>query len=161
MIWIALFKTIGLCLVSIIIEAISATKEGIKWFENLKRPKYSFPLNVWYVVGAIYYIIFGMATYRQFAIGKTFFSVPVLLLTFVMIVNGLSNFILFKYRSLKWFYLIIYPFIFILSALIIMLWKDDKTSATLVGLYFLWLFYDLYYGYYIWKLNQPDNKLLK
>ena len=36
--WTALFKTIGLCLISILIEAASATKDGKKWFENLKQP---------------------------------------------------------------------------------------------------------------------------
>jgi len=154
MIWIAFMKAMGICLVSLIIEAISATKEGVKWFGNLKRPKYSFPMKIWYVVGAIYYIIFGIATYRQFAIGKSFFSAPILLLTFVMIINGLSNFVLFKHRSLKWFYWIIYPFILILLTLIILLWKDDKMSASLIFLYFLWLFYDLYYGYNIWILNK-------
>ena len=153
MIWMALYKTIGLCLVSIIIEAISATKEGMKWFGNLKRPKYSFPLKIWYVVGSIYYILFGIATYRQFAHGKSFSAVSILLLTFVMIVNGLSNFVLFKYRSLKWFYLIIYPFTLILLTLVIVLWKDDQISAGLVFLYLLWLGYDLYYGYNTWKLN--------
>ena len=65
----ALLKAIGLCLISIVIEAISATKEGKQWFEDLKRPKYSFSLRVWYVVGAFYYIIFGIVAYRQFAIG--------------------------------------------------------------------------------------------
>lgn len=153
MIWTALFKTIGVCLVSIIIEAISATKDGVKWFGDLKRPKYSFPMKIWYVVGAVYYILFGIATYRQFALGKSFASFSILLLTFVMIVNGLSNFVIFKYRSLKWFYLIIYPFVFVLLTLVIVLWKDDKISAGLVSLYLLWLFYDLYYGYNIWKLN--------
>lgn len=154
MIWPALYKTLGVCFISIIIEAISATKEGKNWFENLKRPKYSFSLNMWYVVGALYYIIFGIATYRQFAIGKSFSSIPILLLMFVMVVNGLSNFVIFKFRSLKWFYLIIYPYTIVMLTLIIVLWKDDKTSAGLVGLYFLWLFYDLYYGYNIWKLNK-------
>jgi tryptophan-rich sensory protein len=154
MIWIAFMKAIGLCLVSLMIEAISATKEGAKWFGDLKRPKYSFPLKVWYIVGAIYYIIFGVATFRQFAIGKSFFSASILMLTFVMIINGLSNFVLFKFRSLKWFYWIIYPFILILLTLIILLWKDDKISSSLIFLYFLWLFYDLYYGYNIWILNK-------
>lgn len=153
MIWAALLKTIGVCLVSIIIEAISATKDGVKWFGSLKRPKYSFPMKTWYVVGAIYYILFGIATYRQFALGKSFSSLPILLLTFVMIVNGLSNFVLFKFRSLRWFYLIIYPFFLVLLTLVIVLWEDDKISAGLVSLYLLWLFYDLYYGYNIWKLN--------
>jgi len=153
MIWPALLKTIGICLVSVVIEAISATKDGIEWFGGLKRPKFSFPMKVWYLVGAIYYILFGIATYRQFTFSKPFLSLPVILLIFIMIVNGLSNFILFKYRSLKWFYLIIYPFFLILLALVIVLWKEDKLSAGLVSLYLLWLFYDLYFGYNIWKMN--------
>jgi len=73
----------------------------------------------------------------------------------VMVLTGLGNFIIFKYRSTKWFYLVIYPFALILLALIIILWKDDMLSASLAFLYFLWLFYDLYYGYNMWKLNEP------
>jgi len=155
MIWPALIKTIGLCFVSIAIEAISATKEGKTWFESLKRPKYSFSFRIWYVIGAFYYIIFGIVSYRQFLMGKSFSSLSIVLLIMVMLLNGLSNFIIFKYRSIKWFYLVIYPFALILLALIIVLWKDDRTSALLASIYFLWLFYDLYYGYYMWKLNQP------
>ena len=57
--WIALLKTLGLCLISIIIELISYSKEGTTWFENLRQPKYSFPFFVWYhsqkdVTGQIY-----------------------------------------------------------------------------------------------------------
>ena len=155
MIWPALIKTIGICLVSIVIEAISATKEGKTWFENLKRPKYSFSFGVWYVVGAFYYIIFGIVAYRQFSLGKLFSSLSIILLLAVMVLNGLSNFIIFKYRSIKWFYLVIYPFALVLLSLIIVLWKDDAISASLASLYFLWVFYDLYYGYNMWKLNEP------
>jgi len=153
----ALIKTIALCFISILIEVISATKPGKTWFESLKRPKYSFPLSVWYVVGAIYYIIFGIVAYRQFLIGKSFSSTTIILLTAVMVLNGLSNFIIFKYRSMKWFYLAIYPFVFLLLALIFILWKNDKIAAGLASLYFLWLFYDLYYGYNMWKLNEPEG----
>ena len=159
MIWSALLKTIILCLVSVIIEAISATKKGRKWFEGLRRPKYSFSLSVWYVVGAVYYIIFGIITYRQFSIGRSVYSAPIILLIAVMVLNGLSNFIIFMYRSVKWFYLVIYPFAVILLALIIVLYTDDKISAGLASLYFLWLFYDLYYGYHLWKLNDTNSTI--
>jgi tryptophan-rich sensory protein len=155
MIWPALLKTVIVCGISIIIEAISATKEGKTWFGNLRRPKYSFSFRVWYMVGAFYYIIFGIVAYRQFSIGKSFSSLSIILLIAVMLLNGLSNFIIFKYRSIKWFYLVIYPFALILLALIIILSKDDMISASLASLYFLWLFYDLYYGYNMWKLNKP------
>ena len=153
----ALLKAIGLCLISIVIEALSATKEGKQWFEDLKRPKYSFSLRVWYVVGAFYYIIFGIVAYRQFAIGMRIYSTSIILLSLVMLINGLSNFIIFKYRSLKWFYLIIYPFALLLLALIIVLASADIISAALVLLYFLWLFFDLYYAYNMWKLNDPNR----
>jgi len=152
--WSALVKTIGLCLVSVIIEAISATKEGRQWFGNLRRPKHSFSLQVWYIVGAVYYILFGTIGYRQFSAGMNFSSTPVTLLVFVMLINGLSNFIAFKFRSLKWFYFIIYPFAILLSLLIIVLFPIDRVSAILASLYFLWLFFDLYYGYNLWKLNE-------
>jgi tryptophan-rich sensory protein len=151
--WMALIKTIALCLVSILIEALSATKKGRIWFQQLKRPKYSFSLQVWYFVGAIYYIIFGIIAYRQFSANLSTFSASIVLLALVMILNGLGNFIIFKYRSLKWFYLVIYPFGLILLTLILVLLPTDKISALLASLYFLWLIYDLYYGYNMWKLN--------
>src|SRR5215475_569541 len=117
--WIALFKAFGLCLISVVIEAISATRDGRKWFEGLKRPKYSFPLQAWYIVGGVYYLIFGIIAYRQFASGAKFMAPAIILLFLVMIANGLSNFIIFKYRSVKWFYLIMYPFALLLGALIL------------------------------------------
>ncbi len=152
--WTAFYKTIGLCSISILIEAISATKKGRQWFDQLKRPKYSFPLSVWYFVGAVYYIIFGIIAYRQFSNNSTIFSTSIILLTLVMILNGLGNFIIFKFHSLKWFYLVIYPFGLLLLGLILVLEPVDKLSAALASVYFLWLIYDLYYGYNMWKLNQ-------
>src|SRR3982751_3534325 len=152
--WTALLKTIGLCLISILIEAISATKKGKQWFDQLKRPKYSFSLRIWYFVGAAYYIIFGIVAYRQFSNSINVISASIILLTLVMILNGLGNFIIFKYRSLKWFYLVIYPFSLLLLSLIVVLVPTDKLSATLASFYFLWLIYDLYYGYNLWRLNR-------
>ena len=153
MVWAAIIKAIGLCLISIVIEAASATKEGKAWFESLKRPKFSLSLQAWYFVGALYYILFGIIAYRLFAKGMTFLSPSIILLALIMIANGLSNFIAFKYRSIKWFYLIIYPFALLLLVYIIVLSSIDIISTALASVYFLWLIFDLYYGYHLWKLN--------
>ena len=151
--WPALYKTLGLCLVSIVIEAVSYTKSGKLWFEQLNQPRYSFSLKVWYFVGAAYYILFGIIAYRQFRNTADIVSAPIILLIIIMLLNGLGNFIIFKYRSVKWFYLVIYPFGLLLLALIIVLSQHDLLSAGLASIYFLWLIYDLYYGYHLWKLN--------
>ena len=152
--WPALYKTIGLCLISIIIEAISANKEGKKWFESLKQPKYSFSLVFWYVIGGLYYLICGVIAYRLFHQGADIFALPVILLTLIMIFNGLGNFILFKFRSLKMFYLVIYPFALLLAVLVAVLYQTDKFSAGLACVYLIWLIYDLYYLRNLWKLNR-------
>jgi tryptophan-rich sensory protein len=151
--WLAFLKTIGLCSISILIEAFSATKSGKLWFEQLEKPKYSFSLSIWYIVGAAYYIIFGIIAFRQFSSHANVISTSIILLALVMILNGLGNFIIFKYHSLKWFYLVIYPFGLLLLTLIIILVPTDKLSASLASVYFLWLIYDLYYGFNLWKLN--------
>jgi tryptophan-rich sensory protein len=151
--WLALLKTVSLCLISILIESVSATKQAKLWFDRLKRPKYSFSLRVWYFVGAAYYIIFGIIAYRQFSRNTKILSPEIILLALVMILNGLGNFIIFKYRSLKWFYLGIYPFAVLLISLVIVLAPSDRLSAILASAYLVWLIYDLYYGYNLWKIN--------
>ena len=142
--WTALYLTLGLCLVSIIIEAVSFTKEGKRWFEQLQQPKFSIPLSVWYVVGGLYYLICGTIAYRQFDHSSNTFSLPVILLVTIMLINVLSNFVLFKWRSLKLFFLALFPFIILFTWLCLILFQTDKTSFWLAGIYLLWLIYDVY-----------------
>ena len=152
--WTALLKTVGLCLISIIIEILSYSKEGKTWFEKLRQPKYSFPFSIWFVVGGLYYIICGIIAYRQFNSSTEIFTLPIILLTLMMVINGLSNFLLFKYHSLKWFAWVSVPFTFLLIGLILILFQTDKTSAGLAGIYLLWLVYDFYYFLELSKLNE-------
>ena len=152
--WISLVKTIGLCLISIIIEAVSASKDGKIWFEHLRQPRFSFPFSFWYLVGGLYYIIFGIIAYRQFHISEDIFTAPIVLLALIMLTNGLTNFILFKFRSLKMFYLVLYPFIALFVSLVIVLSQTDSLSAGLAGIYLCWLVYDLYYFSRLWQLNR-------
>jgi translocator protein len=156
--WQALLKTFLLCLISISIEAASATKSGKDWFQQLQKPKYSFSLTVWYFIGAVYYFIFGFVAYRIFSKTQSIVSPPIILLALIMIVNGLSNFIIFKFRSTKWFYLIMYPFGLLLLILIIVIFPKDKFAAILLSVYFLWVLYDLYYCYFLWKFNDIQVK---
>jgi len=148
-----LLETILLCLISIVIEAVSTTKDGKQWFENLKQPKYSLPFSFWYVVGGLYYIICGIIAYRQFAASNIIFSLPIIILAVIMIINGLTNLLLFRFRSLETFYWVIYPFMALLISLIAILLKRDVFSAWLAFIYLAWLMYDLYYLYNLWKLN--------
>lgn len=152
----ALFQTFGLCLISIVLEAISATKDGKQWFETLKQPKISFPFSVWYLVGGLYYLICGVIAYRTLHASEAVFSLSIILLALIMLTNGLTNFVLFKLQSLKLFYWVLYPFISSFISLMVLLFPNDKVSFWLASLYLLWLGYDLYYFRTLWKVNETQ-----
>ncbi len=158
--WIAILKVLGLCLISIIIEVISASKEGKKWFVNLKQPKYSFPFSIWFFIGGLYYVIFGLIAYRQFHTSLVSFTFPVILLILIMLMNGFTNFILFKFRLLKTFYIVLYPFTLLVIGLIIALFQIDKVAVILASIYLIWLSYDLYYFFELWKINNGNNNVI-
>ena len=151
--WTAFLYTALLCFISIIIEGVSATKDGKQWFESLKQPKASFPFSFWYVVGGLYYLICGVIAYRQFANSDMIFSTPIIILAVIMFFNGATNFILFRYKSLKTFYGILYPFAILFAVLVYLLAQQDILSASFALIYLVWLVYDLYYFFNLWKLN--------
>lgn len=156
-----IIKTIGLCLTSIILEAMSVSKEDKQWFEQLHQPKYAPSLLGWTVAGIFYYIICIIVGYNQFQSQAGYFSSETILLVKIMVVNVIMNFILFKLRSIKTFYALLYPFIILISVFAIILFKINKVSSALVIMYLFWLCFDLYYFHRLWQLNsikQQDNR---
>jgi len=145
---------IVICIVSVIFEALGASKAGKQWFESLQQPKLSFPFWVWYIIGGLYYLMCGIIAYRIFVRHEhQNFLLAFILLVAMMFINGVTNFILFKWRSIRAFYFSIYPFSIITICLFIILLKVDVTSAWVLFPYIIWLIYDIYYFHFLWKLN--------
>jgi len=156
--WTAILKTIGLCLISIIIEAIPATKDGKKWFESLKQPRFALPFHVWYFIGGLYYIICGTIAYRLFQNQESsHFNLTLGLLILMMLGNALPNFYLFKQKSVRKFYLSGIPFSIFLTALYFQLLRVDIFSSWVLFPYFIWLIYDFYYFHNLLKLNRDKE----
>jgi tryptophan-rich sensory protein len=149
----ALFKALAICLASILFEAAGTTRDGKVWFESLKKPPYSLPFKIWYIVGGLYYIICGTIAYRLFA-NSSDLSAEIILLAIMMLLNGAGNFLLFRLRSLKAFHLCMYPFTLLTLTLYILLLRKDTVSSWILLLYLIWLIYDFYYLYALWKTNK-------
>ncbi len=65
----------------------------------------------------------------------------------------MTRVILFKGKSLRWFYLIIVPFSIVVISLFVLLMQWDKISAWVLFPYMAWLVYDIYYFKELCKLN--------
>ena len=128
---------------------------GLDWFAGLAKPRFLVPLRVFYLVGALYYVLAAVVLYRILARiddprGRAIsfgLSVGVLLL------NELWNYGFFGLRSTLAGFLGIAVFLAPLTALVVALRTYERVSAWLLVPYYLWVLYDLAWTYELWRLN--------
>src|SRR5215211_9051039 len=74
---------------------------GLEWYEGLEKPGFLVPLGIFYLVGALYYVLFAVVLYRVLSrVGDTRGRVISLGLTVgVMLLNELWNYVFFGLRS--------------------------------------------------------------
>jgi tryptophan-rich sensory protein len=129
---------------------------GLEWYEQLKMPGFLVPLGIFYLVGALYYVLFAVVLYRVLScVSDTRGRVISLGLTVgVMLFNELWNYAFFGLRSTLAGFLGIVVFVVLLTALVAALLRYERFSAVLVVPYYLWvLLYDLAWTYELWRLN--------
>src|SRR5829696_5951442 len=129
---------------------------GLEWYEQLKMPWFVVPLGIFYLVGALYYVLFAIVLYRVLsrvgdARGR---AISLGLALGVMLFNELWNYAFFGLRSTLAGFLGIVVFLVLLTALVAALLRYERFSAVLVVPYYLWvLLYDLAWTYELWRLN--------
>jgi translocator protein len=128
---------------------------GLEWYEGLEKPGFLVPLGIFYLVGALYYVLFALVLYRVLSrVGDTRGRVISLGLTVgVMLFNELWNYAFFGLRSTLAGFLGIVVFLVLLTALVAALLRCERFSAVLLVPYYLWVLYDLAWTYELWRLN--------
>lgn len=156
-------RAIYAALISLVICGIAAALEGAcagnnvkSFFATLRLPRYSAPLWVWTIIGAGYYLIFFFLIYRLLRLSSysTRWYVTLGLIGFMMTVNGLTNYVIFRARNLRLSFIIgaIFPVLDI--ALFILLTTLDQTAALTLIPYLVYRVYAVFWGYSLWLANQ-------
>lgn len=157
-------KTIYAALASLIICGMAAALEGVcagknvkSFFATLRFPRYSAPLWAWTIIGGGYYILFFFIVYRLFRLSSNralwYFALG--LAVFMMIVNGLTNYVIFRARNLYLSFIIgaVFPLMDVtLFALLMIL---DQTAALAMIPYLVYRAYAVFWGYALWRANEP------
>ena len=128
---------------------------GLEWYEGLEKPWFLMPLGIFYLVGALYYVLFAVVVYRVLVRiddprGR---ALSLGLTACVMLLNELWNFGFFGLRSTLAGFLGILVFLALLTALVAALRRYEGFSAVLLMPYYLWVLYDAVWTYQLWKLN--------
>jgi tryptophan-rich sensory protein len=151
----ALILAVGICVLTAALEGACAGRNVKSFFAGLKLPRYSAPLWIWSIIGGLYYVVFCFVLYRLFRLP----TYPPLwygtlgLMLFMMIVNGLSNYVIFRAKNLWLSYMIGNAFPIMDVALFVLLTQLDTVAAWSMIPYLVYRVYAVWWGYALWKAN--------
>lgn len=151
----AILIAIGICLATAALEGVCAGRNVKSFFAQLEFPPYSAPLWVWSIIGALYYLIFGFIIYRLLRLDNdsSLKSATLALILFMMVVNALTNYVIFRAQNLHLSFIVGTLFPVLDITLFICLIQLDKVAAWWLIPYLIYRVYGVWWGYALWKIN--------
>lgn len=150
----ALLLSCVVCALAAALEGACAGRNVKAFFSTLKFPPYSAPLWIWSIIGGVYYLIFGFVTYRLLRLdGSMLRSAALALVLFMMTVNALTNYIIFRARNLRLSFIVGCLFPVMDITLLLCLIQLDRLAAWSLVPYLIYRVYAVWWGYALWKLN--------
>lgn len=158
--WAILFS-LGICVLAAALEGVCAGRNVKQFFATLKFPRYSAPLWIWSIIGGLYYVIFWFVLYRLFRLttNSPLWYATLALMLFMMTVNGLSNYVIFRAKNLWLSYMIGNVFPIMDVVLLVCLVQLDTVAARSVVPYLIYRAYAVWWGYALWKANRDGQHL--
>lgn len=155
----ALLTSLSVCVIAAILEGLCAGKNVKSYFAELKFPRYSAPLWIWYIIGGVYYVIFFFVIFHllRLEMDSILKTATLALILFMMLANAMWNYVFFRLRNLFAGFISgsLAPILDV--ALFICLITLDKTAALALVPYLIYRLYAVWWGYGLWKVNRPAS----
>jgi len=151
----AILISLGVCVAAAALEGVCAGKNVKSFYAESRFPRYSAPLWVWAIIGGLYYVIFCFVLYRILKLDTESALRPaaLALILFMMVVNALTNYVIFRARNLRLSFIIGALFPIMDVTLLNCLIRLDKLAAWSLLPYLMYRVYALWWGYKLWKIN--------
>jgi tryptophan-rich sensory protein len=153
----AIIISLAVCVLAAALEGLCAGRNVKSFYASLRFPAYSAPLWVWSIIGGVYYIIFWFVLYRLLRLESSALRTTALaLMVFMMIVNALTNYVIFRARNLRLSFIVGCLFPSMDVTLLILLVQLDTFAVWSLVPYLIYRIYAVWWGYASWKLNRPS-----
>lgn len=152
----AILISVGACVLAAALEGACAGRNVKAFYAELRFPRYSAPLWVWGIIGGLYYVIFWFVLYRLLRLdsASAIRAVALTLILFMMVVNALTNYVIFRARNLRLSFIIGNLFPLMDVTLFVCLLRLDRVAAWTLIPYLLYRLYALWWGHGLWKMNR-------
>lgn len=156
----AILISVGACALTAGLEGLCAGKDVKAFFSQLRLPPYSPPVWLWSIIGGLYYVIFCFALSRLLYVNSDSRLRPltIALILFMMIVNALANYVIFRAKNLHLNFILCAFFPLLDVTLFVCLFLLDRWGAWSLVPYLLYRIYSVWWCYAIWKTNSVENR---
>ncbi|HEY2711196.1 MAG TPA: tryptophan-rich sensory protein [Chthoniobacterales bacterium] len=145
-----------ICIATGVLEGVLAGGGVRQRLAELRMPPYSPPFALWLVIGAAYYAIcFTVLRYLLRSTSSPSITATLCLLTVILLANALWSVFFFRWRDLRLSFLAFVPYALVVVALVILLVPTYPFGAALFLCYGCYLIYATWWGYRLWRLNDP------
>ncbi|GAA0787148.1 TspO/MBR family protein [Hathewaya limosa] len=131
------------------------TKSSMVLYEKLKKPSFTPPDIIFFIVWTVLFILMGLALYRILKLkdeGKNI-KKAVLLFSIQLVLNFLWSIIFFRKRLIFMAFLELILLVIFIILTIIEFFKKDKIAGILLIPYVLWCIFAGVLNYFVWFLN--------
>lgn len=151
----AILVSLGACVVAAGLEGLCAGKNVKGFFATKRFPSFSAPLWLWSIIGGLYYLVFWFVVYRLLSLdgSSALRIVAITLISLMMIINAIANYIIFRAENLRLSFLVGTLFPFMDVALLVCIAQLDKLAAWSLTPYLLYRIYAVWWGYKVWRMN--------
>ena len=153
----ALVVSLLLCIAAAALEGVLAGRGVKQRFAELRQPAFSPPLAMWVLIGVLYYAMCFVVLYRILSRGLdgALAMIAFGLMLALMLANAGWNYVFFRRKSLRGSFLYFYAYGALAFALTGVLARLDNVTAALLLLYLGYVAYATWWGYWLWRLNEP------
>ena len=145
---------IAICAAAAALEGVLAGRGVRDRLAELRLPRYSPPIALWFVIGGLFYAVCFTVLYRLFLLPASGSRTAALALILgVMLMNALWNLIFFRMRDPFLSFVGFLPYVLLVLALLAVLLGLDRTAAWVLLPYVLYLVYATAWGYGVWRRN--------
>ena len=147
--------SLAICLISAAFEGILAGRGVRERFAELRLPRFSPPLPVWFVIGGAFYVVCFTVLYRLWSLPATGIRNTGLgLLVGMMAMNALWNYVFFRAQNLLLSFLAFLPYGLVALTLCVLTFQLDSIAAVSILAYIAYLGYATVWGYRLWRINR-------
>lgn len=154
----AFLISLAVCILAAVLEGVCAGKNVKSFFATLRSPPFSAPLWVWTIIGVLYYVIFCFVLYRLLRLDNdsALRDVALALVLFMLAVNALTNYVIFRSRNLRLSFIIGALFPILDVSLFLCLIQLDSSAVWSLIPYLIYRIYGVWWGYALWKINERE-----